>query len=195
MFRAAGDVLGRSLLTDDGPGYRRQRRIVQPLFTARQVGRYAPLMAQEALRAADGLARGDLALAADRVGPDGAVVDLHLLAMRYTLRVVGRTLFGDDVERLVPVLDAPGARGRATRSGGAGCRWCRCRCGGPRCATAGPDGCTGSCRPWWRASSRAPHAPASATAGTTSSAGCTTPPTPPVRCPRPGGRSGQPLRW
>ena len=106
MFRAAGDVLGRSLLTDDGPGYRRQRRIVQPLFTARQVGRYAPLMAQEAQRAADGLARGDLALAADRVDPDGAVVDLHLLAMRYTLRVVGRTLFGDDVERLVPVLDA-----------------------------------------------------------------------------------------
>ena len=36
MFRAAGDVLGRSLLTDDGPGYRRQRRIVQPLFTARR---------------------------------------------------------------------------------------------------------------------------------------------------------------
>src|SRR6478672_6287833 len=112
MFRAAGDVLGRSLLTDDGPGYRRQRRFVQPLFTARQVGRYAPLMAQEALRAADGLARGDVALAgdlapaADRVGPGGAVVDLHLLAMRYTLRVVGRTLFGDDVERLVPVLDA-----------------------------------------------------------------------------------------
>ena len=34
------------------------------------------------------------------------MVDLHLLAMRYTLRVVGRTLFGDDVERLVPVLDA-----------------------------------------------------------------------------------------
>ena len=33
-------------------------------------------------------------------------MDLHLLAMRYTLRVVGRTLFGDDVERLVPVLDA-----------------------------------------------------------------------------------------
>src|SRR6185312_13396614 len=48
MFRAAGDVLGRSLLTDDGPGYRRQRRIVQPLFTARQVARYAPLMLQEA---------------------------------------------------------------------------------------------------------------------------------------------------
>ena len=48
MFRAAGDVLGHSLLTDDGPGYRRQRRIVQPLFTARQVARYAPLMLQEA---------------------------------------------------------------------------------------------------------------------------------------------------
>jgi cytochrome P450 len=100
MFRAAGDVLGRSLLTDDGPGYRRHRRIVQPLFTARQVARYAPLMLQEALATAG-------ALTGEDVGPGaGGQVDLHLLAMRYTLRVVGRTLFGDDVERLVPVLDA-----------------------------------------------------------------------------------------
>jgi cytochrome P450 len=100
MFRAAGDVLGHSLLTDDGPGYRRERRIVQPLFTARQVRRYAPLMLQEALATAD-------ALVDDGIAPgDGQQVDLHLLAMRYTLRVVGRTLFGDDVEQLVPVLDA-----------------------------------------------------------------------------------------
>src|SRR4051794_8615468 len=100
MFRSAGDVLGHSLLTDDGPGYRRQRRIVQPLFTARQVRRYAPLMLQEALATADSLAD-------EGIGPATAEpVDLHLLAMRYTLRVVGRTLFGDDVERLVPVLDA-----------------------------------------------------------------------------------------
>jgi cytochrome P450 len=99
MFRAAGDVLGHSLLTDDGPGYRRQRRIVQPLFTARQVRCYAPLMLQEALATAD-------ALADEGIAPGTAEqVDLHLLAMRYTLRVVGRTLFGDDVERLVPVLD------------------------------------------------------------------------------------------
>ena len=99
MFRAAGDVLGHSLLTDDGPRYRRQRRIVQPLFTARQVRCYAPLMLQEALATAD-------ALADEGIAPGTSQrVDLHLLAMRYTLRVVGRTLFGDDVERLVPVLD------------------------------------------------------------------------------------------
>ena len=100
MFRAAGDVLGHSLLTDDGPGYRRQRRIVQPLFTARQVRRYAPLMLQEALATADALADVGIAPGTEERA------DLHLLAMRYTLRVVGRTLFGDDVERLVPVLDA-----------------------------------------------------------------------------------------
>jgi cytochrome P450 len=99
MFRSAGDVLGHSLLTDDGPGYRRERRIVQPLFTARQVRSYAPLMLQEALSTAD-------ALADDGIGPtDGQQVDLHLLAMHYTLRVVGRTLFGDDFEQLVPVFD------------------------------------------------------------------------------------------
>ena len=115
-----------------------------------------------------------------------AQVDLHLLAMRYTLRFVGRTLFGDDVERLVPVLDAPDTRGRATRSAVAGCRWRRCRWGGLRRATAGHDDCTASCRRWCRRSSPAPPAAASGTAGTTSSAGCTTPPTPPVRCLPPG---------
>jgi hypothetical protein len=32
------------------------------------------------------------------------VVDLHLLMRRYTLRVVGRTLFGEDVDEAVPAL-------------------------------------------------------------------------------------------
>lgn len=94
-FRAMADLLGRGLLTTEGSHWRRQRRTVQPLFTPRRVEGYAGLMAEEAARVAD---RPDLA-----AGP-GEPVDLHLLMLRYTLRVVGRALFGDAIEDLLPVL-------------------------------------------------------------------------------------------
>ena len=189
MFRAAGDVLGHSLLTDDGPGYRRQRRIVQPLFTARQVRRYAPLMLQEALATAD-------ALADEGIAPGTAErVDLHLLAMRYTLRVVGRTLFGDDVERLVPVLDAlmPRGRGRDPSSRAAG--------------GAGADAVAHAAQP--PAPTAAPGAAGRRGGGPRELRTQRPRPRPgrprrpavrrrrPRRCgaSRPGGRSGLPLRW
>ena len=47
-FRAMADLLGRGLLTTEGDEWRRQRRIVQPLFTPRRVEGYAGLMAAEA---------------------------------------------------------------------------------------------------------------------------------------------------
>ncbi|MDQ4085772.1 MAG: cytochrome P450, partial [Actinomycetota bacterium] len=49
-FRAMSDLLGRGLLTTEGEQWRRQRRIVQPLFTPRRVEGYAGLMAEEAAR-------------------------------------------------------------------------------------------------------------------------------------------------
>ncbi|MDQ4007997.1 MAG: cytochrome P450 [Actinomycetota bacterium] len=95
-FRAMADLLGRGLLTTEGDEWRRQRRMVQPLFTPRRVAGYATLMGEEAARIADApAAPGHRA---------GEPVDLHLLMLRYTLRVVGRALFGDAIEDLVPVL-------------------------------------------------------------------------------------------
>jgi cytochrome P450 len=91
-FTVVSDVLGNGLLTSSGEDWKRQRRIVQPLFTPRRVAGYTDLMAEEATR----IAREPIP-----IGP----VDLHLLMLRYTLRVVGRTLFGDDIEDTVPVLD------------------------------------------------------------------------------------------
>jgi cytochrome P450 len=93
-FRAMADLLGRGLLTTDGAEWRRQRRIVQPLFTPQRVEGYTALMAQEAARVVDSAA-GPLVR---------EPVDVHLLMLRYTLRVVGRALFGDAIEDLVPVL-------------------------------------------------------------------------------------------
>jgi cytochrome P450 len=92
-FEVLAEVVGRGLLTADGEMWRRQRRTLQPLFTPRRVAGYAELMTAEAARVVD--------------DPDvraGSVVDLHLLMLRYTLRVVGRALFGDEIDDMVPVL-------------------------------------------------------------------------------------------
>lgn len=91
-FRAMAEMMGSGLLTTEGDGWRRQRRMVQPLFTPKRVAGYANLMAEESSRAAD------------EAPADGAEVDLHLLMMRYALRVVGRALFGNDIDDMVPVL-------------------------------------------------------------------------------------------
>ncbi len=87
-FRVLAEMLGRGLLTTEGATWKRQRRTVQPLFTPRTINRYAELMAAEATRL-------DL--------PDGDF-DLDLAMRRYTLRVVGRALFSEDIDDTVPAL-------------------------------------------------------------------------------------------
>jgi cytochrome P450 len=101
-FDVMTEAFGDGLLTTEGDTWRRQRRTLQPLFTRRHVAGYAALMADESRR-----------VVADRGVAAGEVVDLHRLMQRYTLRVVGRALFGEDVEeyvddlyRLVPRMTA-----------------------------------------------------------------------------------------
>jgi cytochrome P450 len=88
-------ALGDGLLNSQDERWLRQRRFIQPLFTRRRIAGYAQSMADEAT---------DLV---DRWRPwaaDGKPVDLHSEMSRLTLRVVGRLLFGSDVERAVPVV-------------------------------------------------------------------------------------------
>lgn len=89
------EFIGDGLLTTDGGQWLQQRRTLQPLFTPRRVARYTELMAEEAARIAD-----EIAISA------GSVVDLYQLTQRYTMRVVGRALFGDDIDAVVPRLQA-----------------------------------------------------------------------------------------
>jgi cytochrome P450 len=86
-------MLGEGLLTSDGDMWLRQRRTLQPLFTPRRVAGYTDLMAAEAERSAS-----------DCAASPGSIVDLHELMQVYTLRVVGRALFGDEVDDVVPDL-------------------------------------------------------------------------------------------
>ncbi|MEH1126971.1 cytochrome P450 [Micromonospora sp. CPCC 206061] len=92
-FQVLTEFIGTGLLTSDGDVWLRQRRTLQPLFTPRRVAGYTELMTAEAAR-----------IAAEPAAAAGSTVDLHHLMQRYALRVVGRALFGDDVDEAVPEL-------------------------------------------------------------------------------------------
>lgn len=92
-FTVLTETLGTGLLTSDGDMWLRQRRTLQPLFTPRRVTGYLDLMTAEAER-----------IAAEPAVRSASIVDLHELMQLYTLRVVGRALFGDDVDDAVPRL-------------------------------------------------------------------------------------------
>jgi cytochrome P450 len=97
-FQEIRDILGNGLLTSDGAEWRRQKRMVQPLFTHRRVAGYVPMMVEEA----DGVVARWAGAAAR-----GGTVDLDGEMTRATLRVVGRALFGADVDHAVSVLREP----------------------------------------------------------------------------------------
>jgi cytochrome P450 len=98
FYKQIAQAFGRGLLTSEGELWRRQRRLVQPLFTRKQVAAYAELMAEEASSVAD---RWDHAT---RAGED--TVDANAAMVRLALRVVGRAIFGDDVAKTSHVLDS-----------------------------------------------------------------------------------------
>ena len=88
-------VMGNGLITSDGDLWRRDRRTVAPLFTRRRVATHVGTMASAAAR---------LVSSWEPVARVRGEVDLHDAGMHYALDVLGRTVFGADVERLVPVL-------------------------------------------------------------------------------------------
>ncbi|MFI9815508.1 cytochrome P450 [Saccharothrix variisporea] len=91
-FKVIRESIGDGLLTLDGETWKRHRKLVQQLFTHRRVMGYTALMAEEASKVVN-----DPSL---RSG----TVDLHDLMQRYTLRVVGRALFGDVIDDIVEEL-------------------------------------------------------------------------------------------
>lgn len=94
-YQEVAAMIGDGLLTSEGERWRRQRRTVQPLFTPQRVASFAPLMVEEAALTVQRLAH--------RTAWAGQV-DVHPELVRYTLRVVGRALFGDSVEEALGIL-------------------------------------------------------------------------------------------
>ena len=93
FYKEIAESFGYGLLTAEGERWERQRRLTQPLFTRGTITTYSELMAEEA------------ALLADRWARNGSTVDGNAELVRLTLRVVGRAIFGDDVQEAGEVLD------------------------------------------------------------------------------------------
>jgi cytochrome P450 len=86
-YRPLRIFLGSGLLTSEGETWRRHRRLVQPVFSRRQVLAFAPQMVGGARRT---LSHWDTL-------PSGIVIDVAAQLSRLTLDVVGRVLFGADL--------------------------------------------------------------------------------------------------
>ena len=97
FYRQIAEAFGSGLLTSEGERWQRQRRLIQPLFTRRQIATYAELMAEEAAAVAERW---------DRTARNGANVDANADMVQLALRVVGRAIFGDDAARAGDVLDS-----------------------------------------------------------------------------------------
>ena len=88
-------LLGDGLLTSEGEEWKRQKRMIQPIFTHKRVASYVPMMSSEAARTA--------ARWAERADA-GDPVDLNDEMARVTLAVVGKALFGSQVGGAVSVI-------------------------------------------------------------------------------------------
>ena len=102
FYREMAAALGDGLLTSNGQRWRQQRRTLAPLFAHHHIADYVPAMADEAV----GVVRRWAAASSRQragTGPPGRV-DLHAEMVEYTLRVVGRALFGASVDDAVPVV-------------------------------------------------------------------------------------------
>ena len=87
-YRMLRQVMGNGLVTNDGPDWVRQRRLIQPSFASRRLSRF-----DETINAltSSRLARWDARTSADVVW-----IDREMSAL--TFDIVGATLFGCDIE-------------------------------------------------------------------------------------------------
>jgi cytochrome P450 len=97
FYKQIAQAFGWGLLTSEGQLWQRQRRLVQPLFTRKQIATYSELMAAESAAVAERW---------DRARRNGGGVDANAEMVRLALRVVGRAIFGDDVAKAGDVLDS-----------------------------------------------------------------------------------------
>jgi cytochrome P450 len=95
VFTEAVRVIGNGLLLSNGERWRRDRRLLAPLFTPRRIREYVEPTAEVAAETVETvLARH----------PSGGVVGLRDAGTEYALGVLGRTIFGSDIAAASPTL-------------------------------------------------------------------------------------------
>jgi cytochrome P450 len=93
-YQEVAAAFGNGLLTAQREEWHRQRRFVAPLFTPRRLEQdYVPTL----------VAEGTLLRDRWLTAPE-ATLDVHAASVRYTLRAVGRMLFGADLDPLLPAF-------------------------------------------------------------------------------------------
>jgi enediyne biosynthesis protein E7 len=86
-YRPLRALVGNGLLTSEGDDWRRHRRVIQPLFSRRDVAVFGPAMTEATQRMLAGWADA----------PDGAVLDVFARMSALALDVAGRALFSTDL--------------------------------------------------------------------------------------------------
>jgi len=87
-FQPLQRILGMGLLTSAGEHWRRQRRLINPLFHHARIADYCAVFADLAERTADGWSDGD-------------VREMHTELTELTLAIVGRTVFDVDLDATI----------------------------------------------------------------------------------------------
>ncbi|XGV94657.1 MAG: cytochrome P450 [Leptolyngbya sp. BL-A-14] len=77
-------LLGNGLLTSEGDFWRRQRRLIQPVFHQQRINSYGAIMVHYTQKML-------------QTWQEGAIQDVHEAMMRLTLNIVMKTLFDQDV--------------------------------------------------------------------------------------------------
>ena len=99
-YRPLRALIGNGLLTSEGEDWRRHRRLIQPVFSRRDVMRFGPAMSDATQRV---LKRWDEL-------PSGAVLNVRRQTSALTLDIVGGALFGADLtgdaEEMAKAMDA-----------------------------------------------------------------------------------------
>jgi cytochrome P450 len=95
FYRETAAMFGDGILTSEGERWQRQKRFIQPLFTRSRVAGYVDVMAEETAALIDRWRAS---------ARHGGTVDAAEDMMRLTLAVIGRVLFGDDLNEATPTL-------------------------------------------------------------------------------------------
>src|SRR5437588_7035021 len=89
FYEAMKRVLGEGLVTSEDGFHKRQRRLIQPIFHHKRIDEYGEAMVEYTVRYRERWR-------------EGQELDFHREMMGLTLAIVGKTLFGADVERDAP---------------------------------------------------------------------------------------------